>query len=66
MQHLPRKLSYLEGIYVDGAASIAYRKNPVKTAWQELSKMSPEFFGIFTDFFLCQEVTTSPDLVSCV
>jgi len=28
---LPRKLSYLEGIYVDGAPSSAYRKNPVKT-----------------------------------
>jgi imidazolonepropionase-like amidohydrolase len=32
VQHLPRKLSYLEGIYVDGAPSAAYRKNPVKTA----------------------------------
>ena len=32
VQQLPRKLSYLEGIYVDGAPSIAYRKNPVKTA----------------------------------
>lgn len=30
-QQLPRKLSYLEGIYVDGAPSTAYRKNPVKT-----------------------------------
>ena len=29
---LPRKLSYLEGIYVDGAPSITYRKKPVKTA----------------------------------
>ena len=28
---LPRKLSYLEGIYVDGAPSSTYRKNPVKT-----------------------------------
>jgi imidazolonepropionase-like amidohydrolase len=28
-QQLPRKLSYLEGIYVDGMPSIAYRKNPV-------------------------------------
>jgi len=28
---LPRKLSYLEGIYVDGKPSVAYRKNPVKT-----------------------------------
>jgi imidazolonepropionase-like amidohydrolase len=32
MQQLPRKLSYLEGIYVDGAPSTAYQKNPVKTA----------------------------------
>ncbi|MBU0945823.1 MAG: amidohydrolase family protein [Proteobacteria bacterium] len=31
VQQLPRKLSYLEGIYVDGAPSVAYRKNPVKT-----------------------------------
>lgn len=31
MQQLPRKLSYLEGIYVDGAPSVTYRKNPVKT-----------------------------------
>ena len=31
-QQLPRKLSYLEGIYVDGAPSITYRKNPVMTA----------------------------------
>jgi imidazolonepropionase-like amidohydrolase len=30
VQHLPRKLSYLEGIYVDGVPSGAYRKNPVK------------------------------------
>jgi imidazolonepropionase-like amidohydrolase len=30
-QQLPRKLSYLEGIYVAGAPSAAYRKNPVKT-----------------------------------
>ncbi|MDW7772121.1 MAG: amidohydrolase family protein [Desulfobulbaceae bacterium] len=29
---LPRKLSYLEGIYVDGAPSISYQKNPVRTA----------------------------------
>ena len=28
-QQLPRKLSYLEGIYVDGAPSAAYQKNPV-------------------------------------
>lgn len=27
---LPRKLSYLEGIYVDGHPSTLYRKNPVK------------------------------------
>ena len=31
VKQLPRKLSYLEGIYVDGAPSITYRKNPVKT-----------------------------------
>lgn len=31
-QQLPRKLSYLEGIYIDGAPSSTYRKNPVKTA----------------------------------
>jgi imidazolonepropionase-like amidohydrolase len=30
VQQLPRKLSYLEGIYVDGAPSLNYRKNPVK------------------------------------
>ncbi|RJX31174.1 MAG: amidohydrolase [Desulfurivibrio sp.] len=29
---LPRKLSYLEGIYVNGVPSSIYRKNPVKTA----------------------------------
>jgi imidazolonepropionase-like amidohydrolase len=29
-QQLPRKLSYLENIYIDGAANAAYRKNPVK------------------------------------
>lgn len=28
VQQLPRKLSYLEGIYVDGAPSRAYSKNP--------------------------------------
>ena len=28
---LPRKLSYLEGIYVNGRPSALYRKNPVKT-----------------------------------
>ncbi|MDH4320862.1 MAG: amidohydrolase [Desulfobulbaceae bacterium] len=31
-QQLPRKLSYLEGIHIDGAPSRAYRKNPVKSA----------------------------------
>ncbi len=31
VKQLPRKLSYLEGIYIDGAPSRAYRKNPVKT-----------------------------------
>ena len=29
VQQLPRKLSFLEGIYVDGVPSIAYHKNPV-------------------------------------
>lgn len=29
-QQLPRKLSYLEGIYVDGVPSVLYHKNPVK------------------------------------
>ena len=29
---LPRKLSYLEGIYIDGEQSPLYRKNPVKEA----------------------------------
>lgn len=32
VQHLPRKLSYLEGIYVAGVPSSIYRKNPVRTA----------------------------------
>jgi len=32
VQQLPRKLSYLEGIYVDGSPSIIYRKNPAMTA----------------------------------
>jgi imidazolonepropionase-like amidohydrolase len=32
VQQLPRKLSYLEGIYVDGAPSITYHKNPVMKA----------------------------------
>ena len=31
VQQLPRKLSYLEGIYVDGAPSSIYQKNPVMT-----------------------------------
>jgi len=31
VQQQPRKLSYLEGIYVNGAPSAAYRKNPVRT-----------------------------------
>jgi imidazolonepropionase-like amidohydrolase len=31
VQQLPRKLSYLEGIYVAGEPSPAYRKNPRKT-----------------------------------
>jgi len=31
-KQLPRKLAYLEGIYVDGEPSGAYRKNPVRTA----------------------------------
>ncbi len=31
-QQLPRKLSYLEGIYVDGAPSATYRKNPSRAA----------------------------------
>ena len=29
-QQLPRKLSYLESIYIDGAPSVIYRKNPVR------------------------------------
>lgn len=32
VKQLPRKLSYLEGIYVDGAPSGAYRKDPVRAA----------------------------------
>ena len=32
VQQLPRKLAYLEAIYIDGAPSPAYCKNPVKTA----------------------------------
>lgn len=31
-KQLPRKLSYLEGIYINGAPSGAYRKNPVRSA----------------------------------
>lgn len=34
VQQLPRKLSYLESIYVNGAPSAGYRKNPVKTVWK--------------------------------
>ena len=30
VQQLPRKLSYLEGIYIDGAPSTTYHKNPVR------------------------------------
>lgn len=30
VSQLPRKLAYLEGIYIDGAPSRTYRKNPVK------------------------------------
>jgi len=33
VQQLPRKLSYLEGIYIDGKPSGTYRKNPIKTVW---------------------------------
>ncbi|CAG36829.1 hypothetical protein DP2100 [Desulfotalea psychrophila LSv54] len=32
VKQLPRKLSYLEGIWVDGAPSTSYRKNPIKVA----------------------------------
>jgi imidazolonepropionase-like amidohydrolase len=31
-QQLPRKLAYLEGIYVDGVPSSTYRKDPVRSA----------------------------------
>lgn len=31
-QQLPRKLSYLEGIYVNGSPSTIYRKNPIMNA----------------------------------
>jgi imidazolonepropionase-like amidohydrolase len=31
---LPRKLSYLEGIYIGGKPSVLYRKNPVKSVVQ--------------------------------
>jgi adenine deaminase len=31
VRQLPRKLSFLEGIYVDGKPNIIYCKNPVKT-----------------------------------
>jgi imidazolonepropionase-like amidohydrolase len=30
VKQLPRKLAYLEGIYVDGAPSVTYHKNPVR------------------------------------
>jgi len=30
VQQLPRKLAYLEGVYIDGVPSATYRKNPVK------------------------------------
>ncbi|MEE4240303.1 MAG: amidohydrolase family protein [Desulfopila sp.] len=33
VQQLPRKLLYLEGIYIHGLPSKAYRKNPVKTIY---------------------------------
>ncbi len=33
VQQLPRKLLYLEGIYINGAPSALYRKNPVKTVF---------------------------------
>ena len=32
VKQLPRKLAYLEGIYVNGKPCTTYRKNPVKTA----------------------------------
>ena len=32
VKQLPRKLSYLEGIYIDGQPSATYQKNPVKAA----------------------------------
>ena len=32
VSQLPRKLAYLENIYVDGVPSTAYRKNPVRSA----------------------------------
>lgn len=32
VKQLPRKLSYLEGIYVDGVPSATYSKNPVRVA----------------------------------
>ena len=34
VQQLPRKLSYLEDIYINGEPSRAYRKNPVKTVYK--------------------------------
>ncbi|MHB8791049.1 MAG: amidohydrolase family protein [Desulfobulbaceae bacterium] len=38
-QQLPRKLSYLEGIYVDGEPSTTYRKNPVRTPLLPVGKV---------------------------
>ena len=35
VQQLPRKLSYLEDIYIQGEPSKAYRKNPVKTVYKK-------------------------------
>lgn len=34
VQQLPRKLLYLEDIYIDGVPSTYYRKNPVKTVYK--------------------------------
>lgn len=35
---LPRKLSYLENVYIDGKPSPAYRKNPVKTVFATIEQ----------------------------
>ncbi|MFC1512971.1 amidohydrolase family protein, partial [Thermodesulfobacteriota bacterium] len=35
VKQLPRKLSYLEGIYVDGVPSTTYHKNPVKKGGED-------------------------------